>query len=144
MQVTTPVQEKESDWLNYLIIFGGITIGIFLVGVVVMRMGLLNGLLHRGEAVAIPTRTLTFTAENMRFGQDVLRVEAGQPVRLELENKDMYVHSFDIDALDWHVEMPANETVLAEFTAVPPGTYTIYCAIAGHHQAGMVATLIVE
>jgi uncharacterized cupredoxin-like copper-binding protein len=26
----------------------------------------------------------------------------------------------------------------------PPGTYTFYCAIPGHRQAGMVGTITVE
>ncbi len=144
MQVTTQVQDKENRWLNHFALIGGIVVGMLLFGLVVARMGLLNGLLRGGGETAVSPTAITYTAENMRFGQDVIRVQAGEPITFALQNQDMYAHSFDIDELAWHVEMPANQRVDAEFTAVSPGTYTIYCAIPGHREAGMVATLIVE
>ncbi|WP_420628551.1 cupredoxin domain-containing protein [Candidatus Leptofilum sp.] len=144
MQVTTTVQEKENSWLNYLVLLGGILVGIVLFGLVIARMGLLNDLLGGRSETAVSPSAIHYTSENMRFGQDVLRVQAGEAIAFALDNKDTYAHSFDIDELDWHVHMPANEQVMAEFTAVPPGTYAVYCGIPGHREAGMVATLIVE
>ena len=143
MQISTAVQEKENNWLTILVTVVGIIVGIVLVGVVLARMGLLNGL-RGGGVTAVSSGTIIYTTEKMQFGQDVMRVQAGEPITLELDNKDMYGHSFDVDELDWHVQMPANDQVSVEFTAVPPGTYTIYCAVPGHREAGMVATLIVE
>lgn len=143
MQVTPQVQEKEADWLNYFGLIGGIVLGILLVGFVVARMGLFNGI-GRGNSTSVSPTAIRFTSENMRFGQEVLRVQAGEAHTFELQNNDFYGHSFDVDALDWHVEMPANDRVTVEFTAVSPGSYTIYCAVPGHREAGMVATLIVE
>ncbi|WP_420641461.1 cupredoxin domain-containing protein [Candidatus Leptofilum sp.] len=144
MQVTPQVEKKEIIWLNYLVMVVGIIVGLLLFGLVVARMGLLNGLLSGGQETAVSPTAIHYTAENMRFGQDVLHVQADEAINFELNNKDMYAHSFDIDELDWHVEMPANDKVVVDFTAVPPGTYTIYCAIPGHREAGMVATLVVE
>lgn len=145
MQVTTPVQEKESNWLSTGGMVLGILVCLLLFGAVVSRMGLLNGLVNRGEtAVSIPNNTLTYTTKAMRFGQTELRVQAGQEITLQLENYDMYAHSFDIDELGLHVEMPANGRVTTQFTAPEPGSYTIYCAVPGHREAGMIATLIVE
>ena len=143
MQISTAVQEKENNWLTIVVTVVGIIVGIILVGVVLARMGLLNGL-RGGGVTAVSPGTILYTTEKMQFGQDVMQVQAGEPITLELDNKDMYGHSFDVDELDWHVQMPANDQVSAEFTAVPPGTYTIYCAVPGHREAGMVATLIVE
>lgn len=144
MQVTTQVQEKENNWLANLALLGGILVGVFLFGLIMARMGLLNGLLHGSEETAVPPSAIIYTTENMRFGQDVLRLQAGESITFALENRDTYAHSFDVDELAWHVQMPANDQITAEFTAVSPGTYTIYCAIPGHREAGMVATLIVE
>ncbi|MFZ1395690.1 MAG: cupredoxin domain-containing protein [Candidatus Promineifilaceae bacterium] len=143
MQVTTQVPEKENSWLNNLALLGGVVVGVLLFGLVVARMGLLNGLLGRGATAVSPT-AIPYIAENMRFGQEVVRVRAGEPVTFALANKDMYAHSFDVDELGWHVEMPANDQVIVDFTAVSPGSYTLYCAIPGHREAGMAATLIVE
>lgn len=144
MQVTTPVQEKENSWLATAGIVIGILICLLLFGVVISRMGLLNGLLKGEEAVSLPANTLLYTTKEMRFGQTELRVQAGQEVRLQLQNYDMYAHSFDIDELNLHVQMPANDQVIVTFTAPEPGNYTIYCGIPGHKNAGMVATLVVE
>ena len=80
----------------------------------------------------------------MRFGQTELRVQAGQEITLQLENYDTYAHSFDIDELNLHIQMPANNQVTTQFTTPEPGTYTIYCSVPGHREAGMIATLVVE
>ena len=144
MQITTTsVQEKESGLVTNFLLVGGILVGVLLFGLLIARMGLLNGLL-RGGATAVSATAIPYTAENMRFGQDELRVKAGEPISFDMQNRDMYAHSFDIDELNWHVQMPANDRVAAEFTAVLPGTYTSCCVIPGHREAGMVATLVVE
>ena len=39
--------------------------------------------------------------------------------------------------------MPSGKPALALFTPTTPGTYTFYCHIPGHREAGMVGTLIV-
>ncbi len=145
MQVTSPVAEKENSWLTKAGFAVGILVCLLLVGFVVARMGLLNGLVDRGEtAVSSQTSTLTYTTKAMRFGQTELRIKAGQEITLQLENYDTYPHSFDIDELGLHVEMPANDQVTIQFTAPEPGTYTIYCAVPGHREAGMIATLVIE
>ena len=120
MQVTTEVQEKGITWLNYFVIVVGIVVGFSLFGLVVARMGLFNGLFGGAEATAVSSDSILYTAKSMRFGQDTLVVQAGETVALELANQDMYAHSFDIDELDWHVHMPANEQVSAAFTAKFP------------------------
>jgi uncharacterized cupredoxin-like copper-binding protein len=40
--------------------------------------------------------------------------------------------------------MPAGKIALALFTPTTSGTYTFYCRVTGHTEAGMVSTLIVE
>ena len=78
------------------------------------------------------------------FDRAELRTRVGETVVLRLENSDTQTHSFDIDAFDVHVPMPASMPALALFRPSAPGTYTFYCRIPGHSEAGMVGTLIVE
>ena len=78
------------------------------------------------------------------FDRAELRARMGETVALRLENTDTQVHYFDIDAFDVHVPMPTGTPALALFTPTAPGTYTFYCRIPGHAEAGMKGTLIVK
>jgi uncharacterized cupredoxin-like copper-binding protein len=152
MQITTS-QEKENNWLASVGLGLGILVSVLLFGLVIARMGLLNNLVGDGEtppstslstAVSSQNNSLIYTTQAMRFSQTELRVKAGETMTLQLENQDMYAHSFDIDELNLHVKMPANNQVTTQLTAEKPGAYAIYCAVPGHKEAGMVAMLIVE
>jgi plastocyanin len=81
---------------------------------------------------------------NNRFDQAELWAKVGETVALRLENKDADGHSFDIDAFNIHAPMPAGKSALALFKPTKPGTYTFYCGVPGHTEAGMVGTLVVE
>jgi uncharacterized cupredoxin-like copper-binding protein len=78
------------------------------------------------------------------FDRAELRARVGETVALRLENNDTQVHYFDIDAFDVDVPMPTGTPALALFTPTAPGTYTFYCRIPGHTEAGMKGTLIVQ
>lgn len=78
------------------------------------------------------------------FDRPELRARVGETIALRLENTDTMVHSFDIDAFDVHVAMPTGTAALALFTATTPGSYSFYCRIPGHTEAGMAGILIVE
>jgi nitrite reductase (NO-forming) len=48
----------------------------------------------------------------------------------------------DLDGQDVEVvDAAANETETGTFTADQSGTYTVFCSIPGHREAGMEATL---
>ena len=78
-----------------------------------------------------------------RFDKAELRAKVGETVALRLENSDAERHYFDIDELNVHVSMPSGTPALALFRPSAPGTYTFYCRVPGHREAGMVGTLIV-
>jgi nitrite reductase (NO-forming) len=63
-------------------------------------------------------------------------------VTLEITNPDAFDHDFTIDELDVKTALPAGETTKVTFQA-GPGTYTFYCSIPGHREAGMEGTLTV-
>jgi uncharacterized cupredoxin-like copper-binding protein len=53
-------------------------------------------------------------------------------------------HDFTVDGLHSHVSADAGETAEGGLRADEPGSYTYYCSVAGHREAGMEGTLIVE
>jgi uncharacterized cupredoxin-like copper-binding protein/mono/diheme cytochrome c family protein len=65
------------------------------------------------------------------------------PQTIAITNTGTSLHDFTIDELDIKVDLPAGETTNVEINA-EPGTYTFYCSIPGHREAGMEGTLTVE
>ena len=66
----------------------------------------------------------------------------GPLVRIALVNDDPMPHDFTIDELGVKVGVDPNATTNVRFRA-DPGTYTFYCSIPGHREAGMEGTLVV-
>ena len=86
----------------------------------------------------------TIEAIGMSFVRDEVHVPAGQPVTLQIVNRDGYAHAFDINAFDIHRPLAARETIEITFTPDEAGSYEFYCGSPGHQKAGMVGTLIVD
>ncbi|HEU5315514.1 MAG TPA: multicopper oxidase domain-containing protein [Chloroflexota bacterium] len=127
-------------------------------------------LLLAGCGGAAPT-PVAVTAQAFRYQPSTLEWKAGQPVALTLRNPDAVEHDFIVDGLKFsvagragaHVSHPATgsaaptpdpdslhvhataftETSLT-FTPLTKGTYTVYCSLPGHKEAGMTARLVVS
>lgn len=112
-------------------------------------------------------------ATDIAFDQNRIEVTAGQPVRILLNNEGALEHDFSImeiphvgkvmaeemeegaghDTHDMsemnvdpevHVAAPIGGRSSVEFTPSIPGEYEFFCAVAGHKEAGMVGTLVVQ
>lgn len=94
--------------------------------------------------VADDARAVAVDASSFAFGPDVIEADAGEDLAIELTSVDIE-HDFVIEQLDdLHVVgVEAGETATGGFTAPEPGSYTYYCAVAGHRDAGMEGTLVV-
>jgi plastocyanin len=97
-----------------------------------------------GTVSAAPTTTAVVTAENSTFDTTSLSMRSGEVLGLFLVNRDPTAHSFDIDGLGIHVQMPPNSTTTVAITAAASGAYEYYCAVLGHRDAGMVGTLTIH
>jgi plastocyanin len=121
----------------------------FLIGLTMFAFGaILVAAIPQAEAAAgVSPETLAqlpaLRTAHYAFDQPEIRAKVGQTVALRLENSDANGHSFDIDDFNVHAPMPAGKPALALFTPSKPGTYTFYCGVPGHAEAGMVGTLIV-
>ena len=93
--------------------------------------------------VADGARRIEVTATSFEFDPDEITVTAGEDVAIVLTSEDL-LHDFTIDELDAHVAADADETNEGGLRADEPGRYTYYCTVAGHRDAGMEGTLVVE
>jgi uncharacterized cupredoxin-like copper-binding protein len=91
-----------------------------------------------------PTVSGVLTVEKNAFVETSLEMNDGEVLGLFIVNKDPFPHSFDIDRLDIHVELPPNSTTAVAVKPTGPGEIEFYCSVPGHVAAGMVGTLIVE
>jgi uncharacterized cupredoxin-like copper-binding protein len=81
---------------------------------------------------------------DIAFAPKEFSIPANTDVAVNLVNKGVTAHTFDIDQLNVHSgDMAAGATVTVTINAAP-GEYEYYCAIPGHKQAGMVGKLIVQ
>jgi plastocyanin len=127
---------------RWLLVFLGALTGLCLGALVVASIA--AGASAGGVSAEALAKLPALAATNERFATTELQARVGETVALRLENQDANSHSFDIDEFDVHALMPVGAPALALFTPSTPGSYTFYCGIPGHREAGMVGTLIVE
>lgn len=116
----------------------------------------------KGSGNAANAETMNLTIENMTFGHKELAVPKGQTIKLVVENRDSQLHDFSIDKIpaqvkeehgdmhdmggkkpDVHVSVAAGKTGEVTFTPTEAGTYSFYCTVQGHKEAGMQGQLVV-
>lgn len=97
-----------------------------------------------GGSVAEATTTTEVEAKDTRFTTTAVTAKTGETLGIVLINRDSFPHSFDIDALDIHVQMPAKSTSVAAVAPAAAGPLEFYCAVPGHREAGMVGSIAVE
>ncbi len=110
-----------------------------------------------GNTIERPNTVLVAGTDRLAFEPDEFTIPAGQEVTLELAaasvDHDFVVegaakygaaktdHQAD-DPEDLHVaHADSGTTATATFTIDKAGTYTVYCSVPGHRDAGMVASL---
>jgi uncharacterized cupredoxin-like copper-binding protein len=114
----------------------------------------------RQAAAGAGTEVITVKAAEFAYSPSTIRVPAGRPVRLVLENAGLIEHDLTV------VRLPATEVrtgggihshkdevaahaaagkrAWVEFTPTEQGTYDVECTVPGHKDAGMKGKLVVE
>jgi plastocyanin len=128
---------SRRGWLPYALIGLAVCLGAVLFAL--PRLG------AAGRDAAAPAGTTIVAAQGYQFDQLELRVKAGAPVTLGLDNRDGSTHQFDLDEFNIHVPMPAGQRSVAQFTPTQAGTYTFYCILHVDRatKQGMTGTLVV-
>jgi uncharacterized cupredoxin-like copper-binding protein len=108
-------------------------------------------------------KTVALNMTEFQFQPAEITANVGQPIKLVLKNNGTVLHDFvSTDAMvevmeehgaehdmagmatNMHAAIEAGQQSTLEFKATQAGTYTFYCTIAGHKEAGMVGKLIVK
>ena len=96
-----------------------------------------------GGVAEAPTVNGVVTAKDVKFIETKLSMKTGEVLGLFVINQDDFGHTYDIDALNIHVALPAHSTTAVAIKPTAAGDLQFYCAIPGHKDAGMVGTLTV-
>jgi plastocyanin len=94
------------------------------------------------ELQTAPAGALVVETTNVAFVPETLQARGGE-VTVALRNRDLFWHTFTIDALGVDLRSPVGRVRTATFEA-RPGRYSFYCAIPGHATLGMRGTLTVR
>lgn len=84
---------------------------------------------------------IELVAENVAYSETL--ISSSPEVRVSLENRDLFWHTFTIEELDVDLRVPLSATMTVTFNA-PPGEYRFFCGTPGHARAGMDGLLVVE
>lgn len=89
--------------------------------------------------------TVEFTADDMVFEDLPDSVEAGV-VEFVMDNQGASEHDMTIEELgdETVVELTPGGESGSGTVELEPGTYTVYCSVPGHREAGMEAEIAVE
>ena len=115
--------------------------GIIAVVFVVASLGLVWAMTD-AEPLVAPEGALEVETTNVAFVPDTLRATGGE-VTVAVRNRDLFWHTFTIDALGVDVTAPVGRLRSVTFEG-RPGTYSYYCRIPGHAALGMRGRLTVQ
>ena len=114
-----------------------------------------------------PATEIILDAAEFTYSPMSVKVPVGEPVMLTLRNTGAVEHDFVIEKIqanvdlvqdsgsdahhahgaevnyDLHFSAQPGETSAIQFTVSEPGTYTFFCSVVGHKEAGMLGELIV-
>jgi plastocyanin len=99
-----------------------------------------------GGGAAKPAITVTASKTALAFDQKALTAKAGA-VRIDFDNPAPTPHNVQVGTTGGKHVGGTKTVTGAKASAViklTPGTYTFYCSIPGHEQAGMKGTLTVK
>ncbi|MBI5304284.1 MAG: cupredoxin domain-containing protein [Chloroflexi bacterium] len=112
-------------------------------------------------------REIMLDGTEFKYQPNTIEVVVGQPVRVTLRNTGLLEHDWSVADLPTinvrivadnappgatealhsaalHISAAKGKTSILEFTPTRAGTFTFFCDVPGHKEAGMVGKLIVK
>lgn len=105
--------------------------------------GMMGSSTMKNQPVASGAREIPVRATSFRFTPKTIDLDAGEKVAIVLTSTDVE-HDFTVEGGDHVVHAGGGKTAEGGLTIEKPGTYTFYCSVSGHRQAGMSGTLVVR
>lgn len=97
-----------------------------------------------GSGSAPEPLNITIKGQDIKFDVTSIEAKPGQTINVTYVNEGVLEHTFLIDGLVTEQKVAAGQTITFSFTPSSAGTYTYYCNVAGHKEAGMIGTLTVS
>ncbi len=88
-------------------------------------------------------QTLSVKASEFKFEPNALQAPAGTDVTISLTDVGTIEHDLTIDEAGLKIAVKPGETKTGTFN-LEAGTYTFYCSVPGHREAGMEGSLTVS
>ena len=121
---------------------------------------------NTSQQETVEAQQIDLAAEDIRYDKAELQGEVNQPIEVQFTNEGSLAHDFTIDDIplqqeagagghaehsddshgseaDVHLHLESGEEGTTTFTPTEAGTYTYYCTVPGHREAGMEGTLTV-
>jgi plastocyanin len=96
------------------------------------------------EAAPASATSLSVEAFDLGYRPTSLTMPAGSDVTITFTNTGVLQHDFVIEDTDFGTDLIDNGTSVDLVVNLPAGSYTYYCTVAGHRDAGMEGTLTVQ
>lgn len=93
-----------------------------------------------GEGAGTP-QTVSFELTEFSITGDV-NLSSG-PTTFQVQNSGSVIHNLALEGGPSTPDLNAGESASLDVGTLSPGSYTIFCSIAGHREAGMEAVLVV-
>ncbi|MDP3697488.1 MAG: cupredoxin domain-containing protein [Candidatus Taylorbacteria bacterium] len=114
--------------MNKYFILIGITV-LIIGGGIFYRTVLLSEADRPVETGVIRNFKIVADKDEWRWTPEVIEVDRGDRVKLEVVNEDEYDHGIAIDAFGVSQRMPANATINVEFVVTQVGDFQYYCSV---------------
>lgn len=89
-------------------------------------------------------RTVEVVAKEFSFEPKQIEVEAGQTVRLKLDNQGSLSHNLFVEGGGHTETIQGGKTATVTVTVPDSGRMAYWCNVPGHREAGMEGTLVVR
>ncbi|HKI28158.1 MAG TPA: cupredoxin domain-containing protein, partial [Actinomycetota bacterium] len=99
------------------------------------------------EGAASAPATVQVSLTEFAISPPMIHASAGEPLTFEVTNEGTAPHTFAIDTgeeVEATAEIPPADSATLEISALEAGTYETFCTIAGHKEAGMVGSLMLQ